>query len=137
MTGWSVGGHRGNGEGNLPEGPARGKKAVELTLFGNYRYLKSKKHVTHSQVKAKWVGDLIYEKRNFQGGCWDAEAREVEWEQKQRQVGEGTKDADEKGQDKQHRRQSLKLLSQSRKRPSSGTASFCSSHRQSVCHMLL
>lgn len=66
--------------------------------------MKSKKHVTHSQVKAKGVGDLIYEKRNCQAGCWNAEAREVGWEQKQIQGGEGTKDVDEKGQGEQHRR---------------------------------
>lgn len=44
--------------------------------------MKSKKRVTHSQVKAKGMGDLIYEKRNCRARCWNAEAREIEWEQK-------------------------------------------------------
>lgn len=91
---------------------------------------------------AKRVGELIYEKRTLaldirmqkKQARWNGSRSKDGWEKAQRMLMRRTRMEQQESQ--QHRRQSLKLLSPSRKWPSSGTTSLCSSHQQSICHML-
>lgn len=76
------------------------------------------------------VLDIRMQKRQVR---WDGSRSEDGFEKAQRMLMRRTR---MEQQQQQHRKQSLKLLSPSRKWPSSGTASFCFSHQRSVCHML-